>query len=36
MLQALAVEVSWVDGGKRRRVRLDSVVEGQQQRGRLR
>ena len=29
MLQDLSVEVSWVDGGKRRRVRLYSVVEGQ-------
>ncbi|MHA7816245.1 MAG: type IV pilus modification PilV family protein [Pseudohaliea sp.] len=33
MLQDLAVEVSWVDGGKRRRVRLHSVVEGQRLRG---
>ena len=33
MLQTLAVEVSWVDGGRRRRVRLDSVVEGQRLRG---
>ena len=33
MLQDLAVEVSWLHGGKRRRVRLHSVVEGQQLRG---
>lgn len=29
LLQELLVEVSWLDGGKRRRVRLHSVVEGQ-------
>jgi general secretion pathway protein I len=28
-LQALAVEVNWADGTRRRRVRLHSVVEGQ-------
>ncbi|KGE04744.1 type IV pilus modification PilV family protein [Pseudohaliea rubra] len=36
MLQELAVEVSWVDGDKRRRVRLHSVVEGQRLDGRRR
>jgi general secretion pathway protein I len=29
LLQLLAVEVSWSEGGGRRRVRLDSVVAGQ-------
>jgi general secretion pathway protein I len=28
ILQAITVSVSWRDGGKRREVRLDSIVEG--------